>query len=111
MGTDFFPQEGKNASKIVRPPKMALGEGRGGDNFCPPRGEAEGGRGGYFLSLFFYFGQMTEMNFFWVNDVLECRANDFFLKLSSFWLFGEMTTLIFRGSAGGSQRRAPFGSR
>ncbi len=27
MGTDFFPEGGKNASKIVVPTKMALGEG------------------------------------------------------------------------------------
>ncbi len=27
MGADFFPEGGKNASKIVVPPKMALGEG------------------------------------------------------------------------------------
>ncbi len=27
MGADFFQEGGKNASKIVIPPKMALGEG------------------------------------------------------------------------------------
>ncbi len=27
MGADFFPEGGKNASKIVTPTKMALGEG------------------------------------------------------------------------------------
>ncbi len=27
MGADFFPEGGKNASKIVIPQKMALGEG------------------------------------------------------------------------------------
>ena len=27
MGTDFFPERGKNALKIVTPPNMATGEG------------------------------------------------------------------------------------
>ncbi len=27
VGANFFPEGGKNASKIVIPPKMALGEG------------------------------------------------------------------------------------
>ncbi len=27
MGADFFPEGGKNTSKFVVPPKMALGEG------------------------------------------------------------------------------------
>ena len=82
MSTTFFHRGGKSALKIVRPPKMALGEGIL-----------------YTLSLFFYFGQMTASKFFRGNDIFECRENDFFFKLSSFWLFGKMTTLIFRGSA------------
>ncbi len=44
MGADFFPEGGKNASKIVIPQKISLGEGI--DTFCSPRGGVEGGKGG-----------------------------------------------------------------
>ncbi len=83
MGADFFPEEGKNASKIVIPPKMALGEGI---FFAPSKGGVEGRKRGGGDKPHFCKKKTRELEFY---ENMRRKSKVFFCNMShkKLWLF------------------------